>query len=109
MGMITHILTQTCGVQHSHVDEFGDIVLDSIESLACRFRYIQAVERQANREGLTSDAMLWLEPGANVEEGDVVYFEGEYFRIQQVTKARKMAGSTVQFLKCLLESYYQVS
>jgi len=109
MGMLSHALKQVCSVQHSHINKYGDIVLDSIESLPCRFRYIDEVQRFTNREGITSDAMLWLEPTANVTEGTVIYIDGMYFRIQRITKARKLSGSTVHFLKCMLEAYYQVS
>lgn len=100
--MIGHILQQTVTVYATSLDEYGDDVPTGSEDYPCRFREITEQERVTNIEYATSDALLWLQPGAAVAEGTVVLIGGQTYRVRRITKARKF-GAQVEFLKCLLE------
>lgn len=105
MGMLTHILAQSCDIVTITRNKYGDEVFASAATIACRFREITQFDRLGNRQELNSDAMLWVEPSADVEHGTIIRFDGEYYQVEEIVKARRLAGNAVYFKKCLLQKY----
>lgn len=111
MGTLTHILAQTLTVLVTTRNKYGDQEYTSGVSELCRFREITAIDlvsnRSNNREEIKADAMLWVEPESTIEEGKIIRVEGNFYRVGQVTRARKMDGE-VRFVKCVLEKYFDI-
>jgi hypothetical protein len=106
MSMISHILLQDAKLITTETDKHGDQVLVATADVSCRFRYITELDRSANREGLVgADAIIWFEPTENVAEGSIVLVDGLYWRIDRIIKARRMSGSTVEFLKAYVTKH----
>jgi hypothetical protein len=57
-----------------------------------------------NNESYQCDAMIWFSGTSTVQEGDILSFEGKYYRIDQVIVARRF-DSEIQFIKCNLQLY----
>jgi hypothetical protein len=106
--MLDHAMVQTCELVEMSVDKFGDLVAQSISNEPCKFRFINSLTAADHRESIQSDAMVWFKPTAAVEEGKVFRIDGEFYRITRLTKARRLANSTVLFLKGLCEKYHSV-
>lgn len=104
MSILSHILKQSAKVLVTIYNKYGDQELSSYNSELCRFREINGLDKANNREDIKSDAMLWLEPTSLIAEGDIVKCEGNFYRVQDIIKARKMDGN-IQFVKCLLERH----
>lgn len=106
MTLITHILQQECSLVETTKDRYGDQTSTSETPVACRFRYVTELDKQVDAEGsFSSDAIIWLEPEVEVSEADIVKAEGLYWRVERVIKARKLAGSDVQFKKCYVNRH----
>lgn len=106
MSLLTHILQQDAQIITTSQDGYADQVPESGESVKCRFRYITELDKQSHMEGIdANDAIIWFEPTANIQEGTIVYVESTYWRIDRLIKARKMSGSTVQFLKAFVNKH----
>jgi len=106
MGIISHILGQTAKIVTTSTDRHGDQLLVSETSIACRFRYITELDRNTNREGVEAfDAIIWFEPTAPIKESTIVFADENYWRINRLVKARKLSGSTVEFLKAFVKKH----
>lgn len=107
--MLEHTFEQTCYLVSTKRNKYGDIDMEGSEAVSCRFRKITELDKMNNREDIRADAWLWVRAGELVEEGGVVRFEDEYYRIKRVLEARRLRGNKVFFKKCLLDKYSQVS
>jgi hypothetical protein len=107
--MLEHAMTQTCQIFSTTVNKFGDFVEGGSVNMPCKFRYINALDRQANREGFQSDAMAWFKVDSDIREGTIFRVDGAKFRVERVVKARRLANSTVLFLKAYLERYHDIA
>lgn len=103
--MLSHTLEQTASLIVTTTNKYGDQVLTSSSQINCRFRWITEVQRASNREEIRSDALLWTEPDEPIGEGTIIKVDDNYFRVRRVTKARRLRGDQVYFLKCLLDKY----
>jgi hypothetical protein len=101
--VISHALTQTCTIIETSLNRFGDYVEQDGAQYRCRFRDITDISELPNNETTGSQAILWLDANAPVQRGTIVKIENEYFRIDRITKARKLTSSNVEFIKCLVE------
>ena len=108
MGMISHLLNQTCELVTTSHNKYGEQTYESSEEIACKFREITEVSKFSNREDIQADALLWVEPETDINRGSIVKVEDQYYRVERLTKARKNT-ETVQFIKCLLEKHKEVS
>ena len=104
MRLLTHILKQTCYLVTTTINDYGEETYSNKTATLCRFREITGINRSPNAEQIDCDAILWLEPDENIEEGSIIEFDSKYFKVDKLTKARKF-GPTTQFLKCLLTRY----
>ncbi len=92
---------------------YGDIVVDYTGRqvrLGCRFRVIQTAIHVNNREERRSDeAMVWFAPTADINQNDIILYEGQYWEIVKINEARRLGGTQIQFLKCWVSSHQVVS
>lgn len=106
MGIISHTLKQEAKIVTTTTDKHGDQVASQETSVNCRFRYITELDRNVSREGLEAfDAIVWFEPDTEIEEGSIISVEGKYWRINRLIKARRLAGSTIEFLKAFVKKH----
>jgi hypothetical protein len=103
--MLDHAMEQTAYIIETSYNDDGDQVMSTSEQIVCRFRWITDLERPANREEIRSDAMLWVKSDEDIEEGTIIKFGSDYFRVKRVTEARRLRGNQIYFLKCLLDKY----
>ena len=101
-GMLRYTMNQPGKLLVTTTDEFGDQNTSSETSIMCRFRYITDIDKNVNREALGSEAMIWLSPDLTVSEGNIIFVDGGYWRIQKLVKARKMSGTTIEFYKAFV-------
>jgi len=99
-------MLQTCNVFPTTVNKFGEQVLGATTPIPCKFRYIDALDKAANREGIQSDAMAWFATGASVVEGTIFRVDGEVYRVHKIIKARRLYSSDIRFLKTYVERFY---
>lgn len=88
---------------------YGDYIASGETSLKCHVRIITNVNNSTNNEAIESDAMMWFEPDSGVVKEDIIKFEGEHYRVERVTKARRLRSPQVLFLKCELFKYGVIS
>lgn len=88
---------------------YGDYVASGTTALKCHFRYITEQVTSTNNETIQSDAMAWFEPDSGVNRGDIIKFDGEHFRVERVTRARKLRDKNVHFIKVELLKYGVIS
>lgn len=88
---------------------YGDITASGSTELVCHFRNITDLVTTGTNEYVNADAMAWFEPDADIAKNDVVQIDGEHWRIERITKARKLRTTAVQFLKCDLLRYGVIS
>lgn len=91
------------------VNAYGDKTATTSTQLPCHFRNITDQVTTTSNEYINADAMAWFEPDANIVKGDVVMIDDEHWRVERLTKARKLHDNVVQFLKCDLLHYGVIS
>lgn len=87
---------------------YGDYTASTETALPCHFRYITE-QVTDNNEQINSDAMAWFEADSGVDRKDIIKFEGEFFRVERVIKARRLREQAVQFIKVELLKYGVIS
>lgn len=107
--MIDHILKQTCELLTTTNDRYGAKTLDTATSYPCRFREITQFDRLGNRDDINAIAMLWVAADAPFVEQSVVKVNDRVYVVSEIVMARKLSGNTVQFRKCLLEKYKDIT
>ena len=88
---------------------YGDFLPSGETALKCHFRYITEQVTSNNNEQIQSDAMAWFEPDSGINRKDIIKFEGEHFRVERITKARRLRNTPVLFLKVDLLKYGVIS
>lgn len=103
-GYIDHLLVDDCEIVEMARNIYGDYLdTDDATSEKCRFREISTVERGDHSEMNDSDAMLWLSPDTVAVKGSFVKYDGVYYQIEKLNKARPMGSTDVKFVKCDLK------
>lgn len=90
-------------------NSYSDFVAGVQTAIKCHFRYVANLITSGSSEALQSDAMAWFEPDSGIKEQDILVIESEGFRVERVTKARRLRDPTVLFLKCDLLRYGIIS
>lgn len=88
---------------------YGDYVAGSQTALPCHFRYITSLVSTGSSEALQSDAMAWFESDSGVVKGDILIIDDDGFKVERITKARRLRDTTVLFLKADLMKYGVIS
>jgi predicted nuclease of restriction endonuclease-like RecB superfamily len=87
---------------------YGDYISTVEVAHACHFREITNILTEAN-EAIQSDAMAWFEPDSGIEKLDIVKINGTHYRVEKVTKARRLRNPNVLFIKTELLKYGVIS
>ena len=87
---------------------YGDFVAGSQTTLVCHFREITSVITDSN-ETIQSDAMAWFGPDSGVVKNDILMIKEEGYRVERVTKARRLRDPDVLFIKTELLRYGIIS
>lgn len=90
-------------------DAYGSYSGSSSVALKCHFRNITDVQTTTMNETVNADAMAWFEPDSGIVKGDILQIDGEHFRVERLTKARRLRSSVVLFLKVELLRYGSIS
>ena len=88
---------------------YGDYTATGETAITCHFRTINEQVTGSGNETVQSDAMIWTEPDSGLVRGDIIKFEGEHYRVERITKARRLRNPTVLFLKIELLKYGTIS
>lgn len=84
---------------------YGDYIQTAVEDISCHFREINNTDATTAPEEAQSDALLWLDPTVAVVENDIFQFDGNYYRVERVTKARRLRNPNVVFIKCEMQRH----
>lgn len=90
-------------------NKYGDYIGSSETALTCHFREINELQHTGTSDMIQSDAMGWFEPDSGIERGDIIKFEGTHYKVERLTKARKLRNPNVQFIKVDFMKYGQIS
>lgn len=100
---------QTCQIVETSTNKYGEQIQDSQTEVACRFREITQADQNNNMDSFIGvDAMLWVEPEVDIQEGTIVKIEDRTWRVIRLIKARAMTAD-VKFQKALLEKHTGVN
>lgn len=88
---------------------YGDRTVGTETALPCHFREITEAVTGVSNETTQSDAMAWFMPDSGVDKHDIIKFDGVYYRVERVTKARRLRDETVLFIKTELLKYGAIS
>jgi hypothetical protein len=104
MSEVSHILVDTCELVTSVRNEYGDYLdAETGQDISCRFREITTLERGNRMENSDADAMLWVEPDSSVVKGSVIKYDGVYYQVDKLYKARRLGNTSPVFIKCELK------
>jgi len=98
--MLTQHLVDECELVETTRNDFGDEILESVETLACRWRNITLLRRGSHMDGSDADSLVHFEPDAPVFRGAILKYQGEYYQVDDITYAKKLGSTEVQFIKC---------
>lgn len=105
-------LKESCTLYSSVTrDRYGDIKLNGGTPVSCLYRNIQQLTRGVNfREEIQIIGMFWVDPAANVAEGDVIGYNGQLFRIENLVTAKTLlTENIIHFYKCAVSLYRAIS
>jgi hypothetical protein len=106
MGILSHALLGNGELLTATINKYGDQVVSGGTSVPCRFRYITGIVKGQNSEANTTfDAIVWFEPEAGVNEGDIVTINSLYWRIERLVRATRLNDNTVLFIKAYVNKH----
>ena len=88
---------------------YGDFVQGAEVEHVCHFRYITEQVSSQSNEVINSDAMAWFNPDSGIDKEDILRIDDEYFRVERVTKGRRLRNTEVLFIKVSLLRYGVIS
>lgn len=98
--MIDGYLVDQCEVIATTRNDFGDEVEGVTAVLPCRWRDITLVRRAAHMDVSDANALVHFAADAPVQRGSILKYDGEYYQVDEITKAKRLGETTVQFIKC---------
>ena len=104
-------LKESCTQYTVSRNRYGDIVMTTVGSLLCLYRNLEQLNRGVQfREEANIQGQFWFDPSATVKIGDVIGYNGQLFRIENVVTAKELLTSnSVHFLKCQVSIYRAIS
>jgi hypothetical protein len=104
-------MVETCSKVGNTYDKHGDQVFGVVTaSLPCLYRPMTTLQPATNAEQVTIEGTFWLRPADGWERGDIILFEGVYYRIDRlITARRRLVDNSIQFLKAEVYRTRQVS
>ena len=104
-------LKESCTQYTVTRNRYGDLILATVGSLLCLYRNIDKLQRGTNfREEMQIQGEFWFDPTASVKIGDVIGYNSQLFRIEDVVTAKSLLTSNqVQFFRCAVSVYRAIS
>lgn len=104
-------MTETCSKVGNTYDKHGDQVFGVITpSLPCLYRPMTTLQAGINTEQVTIEGTFWLRHTDGWDRGDIILYEGVYYRIDRlITARRRLVDNSIQFLKAEVYRTRQVS
>lgn len=100
--MLDEYFVDSCKKLVKYINEYGDYIYSEGETIACRFRYISRTNRTTGNEINETDAMLWVSTETQIARGSLILYDNVVYKIETITKARRLGETSIQFLKCEL-------
>lgn len=100
--MLDGYFVDSCELVATQRNDFGDEIEGVTQTLACRWRDITMIRRGSHMDGSDADVLCHFPATAPVVRGSVLKRNGEYFQVEQITFAKRLGESTVQFIKAQL-------
>ena len=100
--MLENYFVDSCEVVTTQRNDFGDEIEGVTQTLACRWRDITMIRRGSHMDGSDANVLAHFPPNAPVARGSVLKHDGEYFQVEEITFAKRLGETTVQFIKCTL-------
>jgi hypothetical protein len=97
--MIDKYLVQECEIIEVTRDEYSSYVFSVAATEPCRFRYIPTMRRGTNGEVNDADSLIHLRADTAVRIGSIIRYEGVFYQVERLWKARRLGSSTVNFVK----------
>ena len=85
-------------------NKYGDYEGSTENALPCHFREITALI-DGLADNIQSDALAWFMPDSGIVKGDVISFESTLYKVERLTKARRLRSTNVEFIKTELMRY----
>jgi len=98
--MIDGYLVDQCELIATTRNDFGDEVEGVTQVLPCRWRDITLVRRGSHQDTSDASSLVHLAADAPVVRGSILKYNGEYYQVDEITYARRLGETTVQFIKC---------
>lgn len=98
--MLDGYFVDSCELVATQRNDFGDEIEGVTQTLACRWRDITMVRRGSHMDGSDADVLAHFAPNSPISRGSVVKHDGEYFQVEEITYAKRLGETTVQFIKC---------
>lgn len=104
-------LRENCTQYSVTRNRYGDLQLTTVGTLLCLYRNLEQIVRGVNyREEANIQGLFWFDPAATVKIGDVISYNNQLFRIENVVTAKELLTSNaVHFLKCQVSIYRAIS
>lgn len=104
-------LKESCTQYTVSRSRYGDLCLTTVGSLLCLYRNTDRLNRGVNfREEVQIEGMFWFDGSATVKLGDVIGYNNQLFRIEDVVTAKELLTSnSVNFYRCAVSIYRAIS
>lgn len=100
--MLDGYFVDSCELVTTQRNDFGDEIEGVTQTLACRWRDITMVRRGSHMDGSDANVLAHFAANAPVVRGSVLKHGGEYFQVEEITFAKRLGETTVQFIKAQL-------
>lgn len=98
--MLENYFVDSCELIQTARNDFGDEIQGVTQTLPCRWRDITQVRRGQHMDTSDANALVHLPSTAPVARGSILKYRGEYYQVEQITLARRLGETEVQFIKC---------
>lgn len=98
--MLDSYFVDQCDLIATTRNDFGDEVQGVTSTLACRWRDITLIRRGSHQDGNDANALVHFAPDTPVVRGSILRFKGEYYQVDDITYAKRLGETDVQFVKC---------
>lgn len=100
--MLENYFVDQCELVTTGRNDFGDEIEGVTQILNCRWRDITLIRRGSHMDTSDSNVLVHFAPDAPVVRGSVIKYGGEYYQVTNITFAKRLGETTVQFIKCEL-------
>lgn len=104
-------LTETATQYTATRNRYGDLGLAGGATVRCLYRDISRLDRNVQfSENVSIQGIFWFDPSSTVRKGTVIGYQGQLYRIENVTVAKQLVTTgSVHFIKCHASLYRSIS